>query len=55
MVYFHSQTKVAAIIKNGTSFSAHWLKFKFWRGDKDLGLNLSNLYIFIPGLIYIYY
>jgi hypothetical protein len=45
--YFQSQTNVAAIIKNGTNFSATMEKLKPDCGDKDLGSELYILYMFI--------
>ena len=52
--YFQSQTKVEAIIKNGTSLSASLEKLRLLCGDKDLGLKLYVLYMFILNLICIY-
>jgi hypothetical protein len=46
--YFQSQTKVAAMIKNGTNFSAMSERLNLGRGDKDFGSNLYVLYMFIP-------
>jgi len=45
--YFQSHTKVAAIIKKGTSFSATVEKPDLLCGDKDSGLKLYFLYMFI--------
>jgi len=45
--YLQSQTKVAAIIKKGTSFSATRKKLVLGDFDKNSGLKLYILYMFI--------
>ena len=47
VVYFQSQTKVAAIMRKGTNFSAIRLSDWFFSSDKNLGLKLYILYMFI--------
>jgi len=43
--YFQSQTKVVAMIKKGTNFSASWWRSNFFCGDNDLGSELYDLYM----------